>query len=928
MKNNNNDSMQFQRENSYLESENAPYLEALYYDYCNGKEISDPTILAYFEGMSPRGTQEADHEAIINEFVGATGWSPNLTGRSTGRPYNDPSLNVYQLIEAFRTHGHRLANLDPLNLTKPTGHPKLSLERFNLQNNQEAKTIFNQYKAIYCQHIGFEFTYISNEEETQWLQNEIEQNGGAFSLSVDEKKNIFKDLTAAEGLEKYLGRRYVGKTRFSLEGLDSLIPCMNDIVNRASNHGVQEIVIGMAHRGRLNVLVNVLGKKPSDLLDYIDGKLIDPNASGDVTYHLGHSSNILTKPSNIREDKLVHLCMAFNPSHLEIIMPVVLGSTKAKQQRRNDKMCDSVLPVILHGDAAFAGQGVVMESFAMSQTRGFSVGGSLHIVTNNQVGFTTSNPADARSSLYCTDIAKMIEAPIFHVNADDPEAVIFVTRLAMQYRSKFKKDVVIDLIGYRRFGHNEADEPSATQPLMYNVIRNHPTPRALYAEKLITDKVMTTEEVDKALNAYQAALDAGHPVAAASDDMSGYEFAAKWVPYLGHHWRTEYDSRISQQQFQDYAKNLLFIPENFNLQSQVKRTILAREKMAQGEAPIDWGFAENLAYASLLAEGHAIRLCGEDVARGTFAHRHSVLHDQTDDKIYVPLEHITEKQASITIIDSLLSEEAVLGFEYGFSAAEPDTMDIWEAQYGDFVNGAQVVIDQFISSGEQKWGRLCGLVMLLPHGYEGAGPEHSSARLERFLQLCAQENMQVCMPSTPAQIFHLLRRQVLRVFRKPLIVMTPKSMLRNKLVVSSISDLTDGKFELVIPEQEALNISNVTRVVFCSGKVYYDLLTARTEAKCINVAFIRIEQLYPFPKEEVIEALSKYSNVKDFVWCQEEPQNQGAWLLIQHDIEACLSKQQVLTYAGRSSAAAPSGGFPSVHAKQQAELVKQALNLS
>ena len=887
MINNNNKSMQQLWESSYLEAENATYLASLEND-----------------------ALEAEHQAVIQGLIDLA----DLTGRPTGSPYASSSCNAAQdLINAFRAYGHRLANLDPLNLSKPIGHPTLSLNYFGLENDVEAKAIFEKYKKIYCDHIGYEFGYIENLPEVEWLENEIEKNNGNFGFSKDEKKTILTDLITSEGLEKFLGRRYVGKTRFSIEGIDSLIPCMNSIVAEASKNNTDEIIVGMAHRGRLNVMVNVLGMKPSYLVDYMDSNLIDPNYSGDVVYHVGFSSKM-----KVNNQEMM-LSMAFNPSHLEIISPVVMGAVRANQQVKSN-----VLSVLLHGDAAFAGQGVVMESFAMSQTPGYSVGGSIHIATNNQVGFTTSNPLDARSSLYCTDIAKMISAPVFHVNADDAEAVVFVTRLAMRYRERFKKDVVIDLVGYRRYGHNEADEPSATQPVMYTNIRQHPSTRAIYAEKLVKESILSQADVDQIISDYQAGLDAGNSIKSLLAQVVDYQTPEQWSGYVSNTWRADYDSRITPEEFKTYTEKLLALPENFVLQMQVKRVIQAREKMATGEVGIDWGMAENLAYASLLAKGYPVRLSGEDVRRGTFAHRHAVFHHQETGETYMPLSFIAKDQAPIQVIDSLLSEEAVMAFEYGYAATDPKTLDMWEAQYGDFVNGAQVVIDQFISAGEQKWKQLCGLVLLLPQSFEGAGPEHSSARLERFLQLCAQDNMQVCVPSTPAQIFHLLCRQILRPYRKPLIVITPKSILRHKLAVSTISDFTEKKFELVIADNE---IKNATRVILCAGKVYYDLITARTDANITNIAIIRVEQLYPFPKEEVVAALSAYKNVKDFVWCQEEPHNQGAWMCIRDDISACLQDQQKLTFIGRPASASPATGFAKVHAVEQAALMKQALNL-
>ncbi len=882
---NKNKSMQQQWQESYLDAENAAYLAMLENDVL-----------------------ESEHQSIIQDLI-ASADAGSVMGQAQGS--FTENTGVADLIQAFRAYGHRLAHLDPLNLSQPLGHEKLSLEYYGLQQDAAAITVFEKYKNIYAHHIGYEFAYIENIEELEWLEHEIEKNNGQFHLSAEEKKAILSDLITSEGLEKFLGRRYVGKTRFSIEGLDSLIPCMNEIVAQASKTKIDEVIIGMAHRGRLNVMVNVLGMKPSYLVDYMDSKLIDPDYAGDVVYHLGFSS----KMSVNNHDMM--LTMAFNPSHLEIISPVVMGAVKANQATHPD-----VLSVLLHGDAAFAGQGVVMESFAMSQTPGYSVGGSIHIATNNQVGFTTSNPQDARSSMYCSDIAKMIAAPVFHVNADHPEAVVFVTRLAMRYRAKFRKDVVIDLVGYRRYGHNEADEPSATQPMMYHTIKQHQPTRAIYADKLISEHVVNQDEVDAMIASYQHSLDAGDSYKSITATMVDYQMPEEWSEYCNQSWRANYDSRISVQEFKVYAQGLLNLPENFVLQTQVKRIMDARLKMASGEVSVDWGFAENLAYASLLAKNYSVRLSGEDVRRGTFAHRHVVVHDQQTGEVYMPLTSVATGQARMTIVDSLLSEEAVMAFEYGYATADAKTLVMWEAQYGDFVNGAQVVIDQFLSAGEQKWKQLCGLVLLLPHSFEGAGPEHSSARLERFLQLCAQDNMQVCVPSTPAQIFHLLRRQVLRPYRKPLIVITPKSILRHKLAVSSIDDFTEKQFELVIADTE---ITTPRRVILCAGKVYYDLISARMESNKTDVAIVRIEQFYPFPKEELVNALLPYSRVQDIVWCQEEPQNQGAWMYIRDEISACLSEQQKLSYIGRPASASPATGFAKVHAIEQAALVNRAL---
>jgi 2-oxoglutarate dehydrogenase E1 component len=677
----------------------------------------------------------------------------------------------------------------------------------------------------------------------------------------------------------------------------------------------------MAHRGRLNVLVNLLGKSPEVLFSEFEGRYEHgaQSGSGDVKYHKGFSSDLKTPGGN------VHVALAFNPSHLEVVDPVVEGSVRARQERRGDDIGARVLPVLLHGDAAVAGQGVVTETMQLSQARGFQTGGTIHIVINNQVGFTMSDPRDARSTLYCTDVAKMIEAPVLHVNGDDPEAVVAATRLAVEYRMKFHKDVFIDLVCYRRHGHNEADEPAATQPTMYRVIRAKPTTRQLYADRLIAQKVLAQGEAETMVEEYRRGLDEGKPQARAALGMIGNKYTVDWSRYANASWTEIVRTHLGAEQLATLAAKMNQVPKDFVLQPRVAKIIEDRARMAAGELPIDWGFAELLAYASLLNQGHKVRLTGQDSGRGTFFHRHAVLHDQKTGARYVPLEHVSEGQPRFTVIDSVLSEEAVMGFEYGYSTTDPESLVIWEGQFGDFANGAQVIVDQFISSGEAKWGRLCGLVLFLPHGYEGQGPEHSSARLERFLQLTAEANIQVCVPSTPAQMFHMLRRQMVRNFRKPLIVMTPKSLLRHKLSASSIDELTQGRFQPVIGEIDDIAPQTVERVVLCAGKVYYDLLEQRRRDQIENVAIVRIEQLYPFPSDEYTAAIDRYANAVEIVWCQEEPQNQGSWYQIRHRLQEGLSPAHTLLYAGRPGAAAPAVGIYQVHLEQQQSLVNAAL---
>ena len=735
---------------------------------------------------------------------------------------------------------------------------------------------------------------------------------------------MLERLTAAEGLEKYLGSRYPGVKRFGLEGGESLIPCLDELIQRAGSYGAKEIVLGMAHRGRLNVLVNTLGKNPKELFDEFEGKKLADSGSGDVKYHQGFSSNVMTEGGEI------HLALAFNPSHLEIVSPVVEGSVRARQTRRNDPNGTQCVPIIMHGDAAFAGQGVVMETFQMSQTRGYGVGGTIHIVINNQVGFTTSKQEDARSTEYCTDVAKMIQAPILHVNADDPEAVMFVTQMAMDYRHEFKNDVVIDLVCYRRRGHNEADEPAATQPVMYEKIRKLTTTRNLYAEKLVADGVITEDEAKQIELDYRDELDKGDHVVKSLVKEPNKDLYVDWTPYLGHEWTAKCKSSVALKTIQKLGKKLTHVPEGFSVQRQVSKIVSDREKMTAGALPINWGYGEVMAYATLLNEGHPIRITGQDVGRGTFSHRHAVLHNQKDGAHHIALEHIAENQPKFEIYDSLLSEEAVMAFEYGYSTTAPNGLVVWEAQFGDFANGAQVVIDQFLTSGEHKWGRLCGLTLLLPHGYEGQGPEHSSARLERFLQLSAEHNIQVCVPTTPSQVFHMLRRQVKRPLRKPLVAITPKSLLRHKEATSELDDLTSGTFKTVLPEKEPSDPKKVTRLILCSGKVYFDLLERKKADERDDVAIVRIEQLYPFPGDDLDELLSQHSKLKHVVWCQEEPMNQGAWYCSQHHMRNALHRHNpklYLQYAGRDASAAPACGHMSVHIEEQKKLVNDAFEI-
>lgn len=933
--------LQKMQESSYLSGNSAEYIEDLYEQYLNSPQSVSADWRRYFESLSSASnlkSQDISHAAIRDRFLQIAKQSFQAKAPVSGDAIQAyKQARVHELINAYRTYGHFHANIDPLGMMPKPQVPELELSyhdldqndlnrQFNTNHFADGQTltlqeIYNQLNTIYCGTIGTEFRYIYSARERHWIQQRLEPKSARVALDPTIKRKILEELTAAEGLEKYLGAKYVGQKRFSLEGGDSLIPMLDELIQRCGQQGAKEVVIGMAHRGRLNVLINVLGKSPQELFQVFEGKYTDTTRSGDVKYHLGFASD-LTTPGGV-----VHLALAFNPSHLEIVSPVVEGSVRARQFGRKDEEHKQVIPIQIHGDAAFSGQGVVMETFSMSQVRGYTTGGTLHIVINNQVGFTT-NPKDDRSTYYCTDIAKMVEAPVFHVNGDDPEAVLFVAQLALDYRNTFHKDVVIDLVCYRRHGHNEADEPAATQPVMYQNIKQHETPRTIYANKLMKENIIAQNDVDAMVTKYRDALDAGKPVVPELTKASEQkQFAVNWRPYRNTIWTVPGDTRVPLNTLKEIAQKLETLPEGMVLQPQVAKLVEDRRKMTAGELPLNWGYAETLAYGTLLMNNYSIRMTGQDICRGTFAHRHAVLHDFNNDNIYIPLQHISDKQASYRIYDSILSEEAVLAFEYGVAASSPESLVIWEAQFGDFANGAQVVFDQFISSGEQKWGRLCGLVMLLPHGYEGQGPEHTSSRLERYLQLCAQDNMQVCVPTTPAQIFHLLRRQMIRPYRKPLIVLTPKSLLRHKLAVSTLNELSDEQFKCVIPEQDDIKADKVRRVILCSGRVYYDLLEQRRANKQEDIALIRVEQLYPFPIDDVQNALAKYKKTKEIIWCQEEPRNQGAWLATQPYLLECLNKDQTLKYVGRLASASPAAGSASVHAEEQKKLVDEALGI-
>ncbi|MCU0758696.1 MAG: 2-oxoglutarate dehydrogenase E1 component [Steroidobacteraceae bacterium] len=925
-----------------LSGSNADYVEAIYEQY-----VADPSSVSqawreYFASLAVAGG-ERSHRSIQNAIaerarLPRVAASPDAASTAASAKQGA----VSRLIQIYSNRGHLVAKLDPLGLTRRERPKVLDLDYFGLSEadldtefftgsrvdkvakRARLRDIIAQLEQIYCGTVGAEFAHVSNTEERLWLQDEFQSGRLHHRFADEERKNILWQLTAAEGLERYLHTKYVGQKRFSLEGGDALIPLLDDVIQAGGGMGAEEFVIGMAHRGRLNVLVNVLGKAPSVLFSEFEGKYDTSHmkGSGDVKYHKGFSSDLRTPGGN------VHVALAFNPSHLEVVNPVVEGSVRARQERRGDARGERVVPVLIHGDAAFAGQGVVMETMQLSQARGFYTGGTVHVVINNQVGFTTSKPEDARSTMYCSDVAKMLEAPIFHVNADDPEAVVFVARLALRYRMRFHKDVVIDLVCYRRLGHNEADEPAATQPVMYSVIRKHPTARKLYADRLVAEGVMTQSETDGLIEQYRAGLDEGRPQARASLGMIGNKYTVDWEPYTQVDWGDRVKSGVELAKLRALGEKIVTLPAGYVLHPRVQQVYANRAKMVAGEMPLDWGCAETLAYASLLTDNFSVRLCGQDAGRGTFFHRHAVLHHQQTGEAWLPLQHVAERQPRVQVIDSVLSEEAVMGFEYGYSTTEPNALVIWEGQFGDFANGAQVIIDQFISSGESKWGRYCGLVLFLPHGYEGQGPEHSSARLERFLQLCAELNMSVCVPSTPAQMFHMLRRQMLRSFRKPLVVMTPKSLLRHEMSVSKLEDLARGSFQNMVDEVDEVNPAQVKRLVLSSGKVYFDLLKARRANEQRDVALVRLEQLYPFPVEEYESILRRYPNAREVVWCQEEPQNQGAWYQIRHQLDRPLAGKRELLYAGRAPAAAPATGITKIHDAEQAALIDAALRSS
>ncbi len=936
---------------SYLFGSNAPYVEELYEEYLANPAAVGDHWRDYFDQLQhapatdgSQSTRDQSHYSVVTSFAQrakANAFAQAARGGMPTLEVASKQLHVQSLIAAYRTLGVRWAELDPLKRRERPEIPELDPAFYGLteadldqvysatntyftkQGTMTLREILNSLRDTYCGAVGAEFMHMSDPKAKRWVQERLESTHANGSFDGDTKKRILQQLTEAEGLERFLHTKYVGQKRFSLEGGESFIAAMDEVVNHAGDLGVQEIIVGMAHRGRLNMLVNIMGKMPGDLFAEFEGKHAEGLTDGDVKYHNGFSSDLSTRGGP------VHLSLAFNPSHLEIVNPVVEGSVRARQERRADPLGQQVLPVLVHGDAAFAGQGVVMETLNMAQTRGYGTGGTLHIVINNQIGFTTSDPRDSRSTLYCTDVVKMIEAPVFHVNADDPEAVVFATRLALDYRMEFNHDVVVDIICYRKLGHNEQDTPSLTQPLMYKSIGAHPGTRKIYADKLTTQGVLAEGEGEEFVKNYRRLMEDGQKTVEPVLTDYKNKYSIDWTPFLGAKWTDSADTAVPLAELKRIGERITTIPDSFTPHNLVKKLLADRRAMAMGEQNLDWGMGEHLAFATLVASGYTIRITGQDSGRGTFTHRHSVLHDQKrerwNDGTYIPLQNVSDSQAPFTVIDSVLSEEAVLGFEYGYSCSEPNTLVIWEAQFGDFVNGAQVVIDQFISSGEAKWGRQSGLTLMLPHGYEGQGPEHSSARIERFLQLCADHNMQCVQPTNAAQIFHLLRRQMIRPFRKPLVIFTPKSLLRNKDATSPLSDLASGEFHPILGEIDSnLDGKKVKRVLVCSGKVYYDLMNARKERDADHVAILRVEQLYPFAHKSFASELAKYPNATEVVWVQDEPQNQGPWFYIQHHLYEDMSSGQRLGYAGRTASSSPAVGYMAKHIEQQKALVEQA----
>jgi 2-oxoglutarate dehydrogenase E1 component len=952
---------------SFLTGANATFIAELYARYLKDPGSVDPSWAGFFAEMAD------DARAVLGELNGAS-WARERTSvigngpaeaaaKNGGAAARAPakggaldadairaagtdSIQAVTLIRAYRTRGHLAANLDPLGLEPPKHQPELQPEYYGFTEVDLDRPIFlanrlgreiatlreiiAQLRETYCGHVGIEFMHIQDPEQRLWLQERMEQGRNQTEFTPEGKRAIFDRLVAAEGFEQFLDKKYTGTKRFGLDGGESLIPGLEQIIKRGGQLGLKEIIVGMPHRGRLNVLANMMGKPFQAIFSEFQGHSANPEdvqGSGDVKYHLGTSSD------REFDGNTVHLSLTANPSHLEAVDPVVVGKVRAKQQQRKDAERTQVMGLLMHGDAAFAGQGLVAETLALSELRGYRTGGTIHYIVNNQIGFTTA-PSYSRFTPYPSDLAMAVQAPIFHVNADDPEAVVHVCRIAIEFRQKFKRDVVIDMICYRRFGHNEGDEPGFTQPIMYRTIAEQPTTRQIYADRLVAEGTLSAEDAKGTVEKFHAYLDEQFQAAGSYRPNKADWLEGKWS---GLATATADDRRgttaVDLKVLKDVGLKLTEFPKDFAVNSKITRQLEAKRKMIETGEGIDWATAEALAFGTLCAEGIPVRLSGQDCGRGTFSQRHSVLVDQNTEERFVPLNHVKDGQAPYEVIDSPLAENSVLGFEYGYSLAEPNALVLWEGQFGDFANGAQVMIDQFISSGESKWLRMSGLVMLLPHGYEGQGPEHSSARLERYLQLCAEDNMQVVNITTPANYFHALRRQMKRNFRKPLVIMTPKSLLRLKAAQSNLADMTDGSsFHRVLPEAEKLKDDDaVHRVVLCTGKVYYDLAAERAKRSIKDIAIVRLEQIYPFPANTLGAELNRYPNA-EVVWCQEEPENMGAWSFVDRPIEQVLSKLTVKArrprYVGRRAAASPATGLNKRHQQEQAELVDAALRIA
>ena len=965
---------------SFLSKSNSSYIEQMYEKFCNDPNQLPDSWKQYFDALG-------EEKELINKETNGASWAPKKIKSNVDidldtyekfipsnlsysieekikkeKPQSSPieleqstkdSVRAIMMIRAYRIRGHLQADLDPLGLIKKENCPELLAETYGFTENDLDKKIFLdevlglKYATLreileilnrtYCSNIGIEFMHMTDPEEKSWIQQRIEGKDKEIQFTERGRKAILNRLIEAEGFEKYLAKKYVGTKRFGLDGCESLIPAMEQIIKRGGALGCKEVKIGMPHRGRLNILTNVIQKPLKKIFKEFSGDpgIASGGVSGDVKYHLGASAN------REFDNNLVHVSLTANPSHLEAVNPVVLGQVRAKQDYHDDAERNKVIPILLHGDAAFAGQGIVAECFAMSGLTGHNIGGTIHIIVNNQIGFTTQ-PEFSRSSPYPSEVAKMVQAPIFHVNGDDPEAVTYCAKVATEYRQKFKRDVVLDIFCYRKYGHNEGDEPSFTQPLMYKKIKEHSSTLQKFADRLISEKVLTKEEFEDEKNAYQKRLDEEFEASKSYISNEHDWFTGVWSKFtteLGHDRRG--DTGIEIEKIKNLGKKLAHIPEGFNAHKTISRIYDARSKMFETGKDFDWAMAETLAFASLADEGYGVRLVGQDSVRGTFSQRHAAINDQVTGERYYPLKHISNEQGQVEIIDSLLSEMGVLGFEYGYSLTDPDTLVLWEAQFGDFANGAQVIFDQFISSGEKKWTRASGLVMLLPHGYEGQGPEHSSARLERYLQACAQENIQVVNCTTPANYFHVLRRQIHRTFRKPLVVFTPKSLLRHKRCISEIEDFTkQNSFHRVLSDRAEYSAYNliplakddeIEKVILCSGKVYFDLVDERENLKANKVQIVRIEQLYPFPVKTLARHISRFKNAKKFVWCQEEPYNMGAWNhvepYINRTLEYIKANSTKVIYTGRTPSASPATGFLKKHLAQQLEIVNKAITI-